>query len=405
MIQLRIALAFVLMSCWASSYASEFRIIEAEPLIARYLVKQYPDQVKLFDEGDLGAKLNFQQFPHLTLMVPQDMLPTISMASHELTGHCGGFIDVTEEKGLASHEIAKRPKLETEEYELPFIAEAKSEIVTGIKQLNAKNIEAMVKVYSTKFRTRLASSEQGVQAAEWLKSQWQLMANKAGRDDVLVESILPPSGYDQKSVRITIVGSEKSLPIVVLGAHLDSINGSGTAPGADDDASGIATITEVYRVLLNQKFKPKATVQIFGYAGEELGLLGSRVIAQSYSSKGIPVRGAMQIDMDAYVGSNRKMTFMLDYVSKDLTIWSEQLYGIYVGSAFQEDRCGYGCSDHASWNRYGYPAVMPFETKMNDMNENIHSARDTWENGLDAEYALQFAKLAYAFVSELSETY
>jgi leucyl aminopeptidase len=54
------------------------------------------------------------------------------------------------------------------------------------------------------------------------------------------------SGYPQKSVILTINGTDNAAETVVLGAHLDSINLNGTtettrAPGADDDASGIAS--------------------------------------------------------------------------------------------------------------------------------------------------------------------
>ena len=55
---------------------------------------------------------------------------------------------------------------------------------------------------------------------------------------------------------LTIQGTDLPNEVVVLGAHLDSINTSGggsneqVAPGADDDASGIASLTEVIRVAL-----------------------------------------------------------------------------------------------------------------------------------------------------------
>jgi len=44
------------------------------------------------------------------------------------------------------------------------------------------------------------------------------------------------------------------------------------------------------------------------------------------------------------------------------------------------DKCGYGCSDHASWNAQGYPASMPFESSMARDNPTIHTAKDTLAN-------------------------
>jgi putative aminopeptidase FrvX len=53
------------------------------------------------------------------------------------------------------------------------------------------------------------------------------------------------------------------------------------APGADDDASGIAPLLEVLRIALASGWKPKRTVKFMGYAREEVGLRGSNAIATS----------------------------------------------------------------------------------------------------------------------------
>src|SRR5690606_16105710 len=97
----------------------------------------------------------------------------------------------------------------------------------------------------------------------------------------------------QSSVVLTIQGQTLPDEIAVLGAHLDSIcSRSGTtngqancdtgvttaqrrAPGADDDASGIAVLTEVLRVVLDNGYRPQRTVKFMGYAAEEVGLVGS----------------------------------------------------------------------------------------------------------------------------------
>ena len=64
---------------------------------------------------------------------------------------------------------------------------------------------------------------------------------------------------------------------IVLGGHLDHLGARGTVVynGADDDASGVATVMEVARVLGQGGFKPKRTIVFAGWCGEEMGLLGS----------------------------------------------------------------------------------------------------------------------------------
>ncbi len=380
-----------------TSRQTQFRIIETSSLNAKYFLKDFPNEIKIV-----------KQDPKLTiLMVPWIIVPKLSATIHKYTGHCGGFIDVTIERTNAS-EIKKQRHLRqfaSGGLNLPQLPQKREDIVKALNQITPHNIKTFVDSYSGAFTTRVATSDKGSQAPKWLAAQWQKMAQSFNRSDIQITLVDPPKGYNQNSVRILIPGSDPKAPAVVLGAHLDSINQNfGTsAPGADDDASGIAALTEVYRVLLANNIKPRASIHIFGYAAEELGLYGSRAIAEAYSAKQVPVRGVLQLDMVAYPGSSRSLTFYDDFTSKELSVWSEQLYGMYVGLNVKHDQCGYGCSDHASWDRFGYPAIMPFESPFDDMNHRIHTKNDVWDDKLDEEFAGQFAKLAYAFTVYLSE--
>jgi len=64
---------------------------------------------------------------------------------------------------------------------------------------------------------------------------------------------------------------------IVLGGHLDHLGMRGTVVynGADDDASGVATVMEAARVLGLGNYKPKRTVIFAAWCGEEMGLVGS----------------------------------------------------------------------------------------------------------------------------------
>jgi leucyl aminopeptidase len=69
------------------------------------------------------------------------------------------------------------------------------------------------------------------------------------------------------------------------------------APGADDNASGIAVVTETLRAIIASGFKPKRTIKFIGYAAEEVGLRGSKAIAQDYKNQGLNIVGVAQFDM------------------------------------------------------------------------------------------------------------
>ncbi len=255
------------------------------------------------------------------------------------------------------------------------------------------------------YHNRYYKSDTGVQSQAWLKSHWESLTNH--RNDIKVE-YFDHTRYPQKSVVATIKG--KSDDIIVVGGHADSIAGwwnqaGSKAPGADDNASGTATVTETLRVLAASGYQPEKTIKFMAYAAEEVGLLGSKDIAQTFKRQNKSVVGVLQLDMTNFNGSNEDISIITDYTSEAQNTFLTKLIDTYLGNlSWGYSSCGYGCSDHASWHSQGYPASIPFEAHKNDMNGHIHTARDTIErSGGDAEHALKFAKLALAYVIELDK--
>jgi leucyl aminopeptidase len=256
-------------------------------------------------------------------------------------------------------------------------------------------------------KTRYYQSKTGAAASEWLRDRWRSFTT---RRDVTVE--LVDHGYAQKSVILTIPGTTRAAEVVVLGGHLDSITmagRAGVAPGADDDASGIATLTEVVRVLLAKDYHPARTIKVIAYAAEEVGLRGSLSIARDFQRRGVNVVGALQLDMTNYHGSDRDIWLIRDFTSAPQNAFLARLIDAYVGASWGYDACGYACSDHASWHRTGVPgtgvpASMPFEARFADSNRQIHTARDTLETSdANASHAIKFARLAAAYALELGK--
>jgi leucyl aminopeptidase len=264
--------------------------------------------------------------------------------------------------------------------------------------------ETIIKL--SNFHTRFYKSETGIKSSEFIRDTWASLASH--RSDVKVE-LYKHSSWPQASIIMTIEGSENPEEIVVLGGHADSISGmfgggNSRAPGADDNASGIATITEVIRVLMANNFKPRKTIKFMGYAAEEVGLLGSKDIASQFKARAQKVVGVMQLDMTLNKGTKDKdIVMMADYTNGAQNEFIGKLIDEYVKVPWGYSRCGYGCSDHASWTANGFPASIPFESTMEDINRKIHTAEDTLQTaGGDAKHAAKFAKLATAFVVELS---
>ena len=332
--------------------------------------------------------------------VSQDMLPVLSEFMHDRFKRCGGFLaHETEAAAITSMNApAARPRVA---YTMDQQATV-TPLVAGVKETSIRAVISDLSAYNNRYYR----SDTGAEASRWLRSRWAALAAKIPGASA---ELYTHSAWNQPSVILTIPGAEKPDEIVALGGHLDSINGWGSAsaraPAADDNASGIATLTEAVRVLAESGYRPKRTIQFMGYAAEEVGLRGSQAIATAYASGGKKVVGVIQFDMSNFAGSGEQIFMLTDNVDASLSAFTARLVDAYSGVTAATTRCGYGCSDHASWTKKGYPSAMAFESSFDGMNHQIHTERDTLAtSGGDASHSVPFAKLAVAFAVELAKT-
>ncbi len=88
-----------------------------------------------------------------------------------------------------------------------------------------------------------------------------------------------PMGYNTIA---EIPGSDKKDEVVMLGGHMDSWH-AGT--GATDNAAGVAVAMEAVRILQSLNLKPRRTIRVALWSGEEQGLLGSRAYVAEHFGK------------------------------------------------------------------------------------------------------------------------
>ncbi|MBZ0328601.1 MAG: M20/M25/M40 family metallo-hydrolase [Altibacter sp.] len=282
-------------------------------------------------------------------------------------------------------------------------------VQNAMDAVNTQNIEDQILVlqnYGTRYHNRASAT----QAANDLKTKWENMAASYGRTDVSVR-LFNHVNTNMPSVIMTIAGAETPDEFVIVGGHLDSTANpsNDNAPGADDDASGISTITEAARALFETGFVPKKSIEFMAYAAEEIGLVGSAEIAQEYANNNINVSAVVQFDMTNYNGSGYDVGLITDYTSPTLTGFLSQLMDHYNASgahqfSYGASMCNYGCSDHASWTAEGYMAAFPFESGFGQHNPNIHTANDVFSISGNAEHAAKFSKLCVEFLIEASKS-
>jgi leucyl aminopeptidase len=333
---------------------------------------------------------------------------------HEKEKRCGGFFAFDTQAQAEAFIRSDRSRQALQRAALvAYTIDNGATVNPWLGAVDANRIKATIGTLSS-YTNRYYTSTTGRTSAEWIRSTWDGLA--AGRGDVSSELFNCSNCSTQPSVILTIQGAELPDEIVVLGAHLDSINGSAggsnsqVAPGADDDASGIATLTEVLRVAMANGWRPRRTVKFMGYAAEEVGLRGSNAIASSFASANRNVVGVLQLDMTNYQTGATEMRIVSDYSNAEMKSFFASLFDTYLaplGIQRGTYTCGYGCSDHASWTSAGYPAGIMFEggNSSGAYNPNIHTTADTLANmGNTAAPSAHFAKFGLAFLGELAKT-
>lgn len=192
-------------------------------------------------------------------------------------------------------------------------------------------------------------------------------------------------GVASSNLEITLPGRDRAAEVVLVGAHYDTVPGS---PGADDNASGVAALIEIARLL--DGAAPARTVKLVAFVNEEppffyFGEMGSRVYAREARRRGDDIRVMLSLEMlgcysDA-AGSQRYPPILrhfypdrgnfIAFVSnlRSRRALAEVARAFGLASDFPAEKLaspaivpGVSWSDQLSFWREGYPGVMVTDT-------------------------------------------
>lgn len=332
----------------------------------------------------------------------------LSRSMHEEFNKCAGFMTHPSlDDALLS--INRTLEADTNQQFVEYTIDNGVAVNPMIAETRESQVLETITHLSTQYINRRYDSPSGVDSANWIKNKWTQLA--AGRSDITVEffnhtytNVQPQNS--QPSIILTVQGTTLPNEVVVLGGHQDSINRQETsAPGADDDASGIGSLTETIRVMVAKNFRPRRTVKFIAYAAEEIGLIGSQAIAADFKARGVNVVGVLQLDMTNYKSPNSTVdvAIITDRTNASQNQFLRDLIATYQSNlVVANSTCGYGCSDHAAWTAQGFAASFPFEGPIS--NQTIHTTSDTLaQSGGNASHAHKFTNIAVAYVGEMAK--
>ncbi|MCC6369285.1 MAG: M20/M25/M40 family metallo-hydrolase [Bryobacterales bacterium] len=183
------------------------------------------------------------------------------------------------------------------------------------------------------------------------------------------------------------------------------------APGVSDDGSGVAAVLELARVLSQYEFEK--TLVFVAFAGEELGLVGSRLYSQRAKAEKQEIEAVLNNDIIGTEVSedgrriNRAVRIFSagpgDSVSRQLAGYVREVGGRYYPRMepwliYRPDRFGRG-GDHSPFAAQGYAAVRFTSAVENYAHQ--HSDSDTLENA-SPEYTANVARLEAAVAASLA---
>jgi hypothetical protein len=223
-------------------------------------------------------------------------------------------------------------------------------------------------------------------------------------DSFAITKIYKGVTYNQMQYNViaTLAGDIPSDSISVIGAHYDDITGSGDpftfAPGANDNASGVAAALEVARVLKKNRFTPAYTIKFIAFASEELGLYGSIAYAGNALHTLERIRFMLNNDMIAYetgtINTSWRVNIMDYSNSHPFRNQAELLCRKYTVLEPMNDNSHSNASDSYPFYTNGFKALFFFSEKM---DPNYHTINDVATN-CNFEYCAEIVKLNCAIL-------
>jgi hypothetical protein len=191
-----------------------------------------------------------------------------------------------------------------------------------------------------------------------------------------------PEGATQYTFVAEIPGSDRAQEVVMLGGHLDSWH---SATGATDNGIGASTMLEAIRILNAIGVKPRRTIRVALWSGEEQGLLGSQAYVKEHfgsfeNPKPEYFNFAGYFNIDSGTGRARGMTVFgppdAARVLREATAPFEDNGFFGAISTTSRRRGG---SDHTSFNEVGLPGIGVQQDPIEYNSHTWHTNLDTYE--------------------------
>jgi hypothetical protein len=299
----------------------------------------------------------------------------------------------------------KEAKMAMAHRDFPVITEENALIREMMNQVSMDSLEATVQ-HLQDYQNRMWDSQNAFDASDWIAGRMAALGLEVEQQPFYASTW---TGSGQAAPNVIGIQRGTLYPdvYVVCGSHFDSFSyeamyGGGTCPGADDNATGVASVLESARIMTQYEFE--YSIVYCAYGCEEMGLYGSEAYAARCQQEGMEILGYFNNDMNGYLWGD---TIHIDCIYPNSVAPIGDYY-MNVGSVYFPElpirhvNFNEGDSDHTSFNNHGYMGIYPFEDYQH-YSPNIHTTNDLIGPSVTSfEMSQQYCRMNIGCLAELA---
>ena len=288
--------------------------------------------------------------------------------------------------------------------DFPVVTEVDPRIQEMLDQVSQDSMQATVQ-HLQDYGHRIWNSDNAFAASDWIARRMEALGLEVEQQPFNANTWMG-SGEAAPNVIGIQRGTLYPDTYVVCGSHFDSFSWDayygGMAPGADDNATGVASVLESARIMTQYEFEYSIVYCAFGC--EEMGLYGSEAYASRCQQEGMDIIGYFNNDMNGYLYGDQ---IHIDCIYPN-SVEPIGAYYMNVGSVYYPElpirhvNFNEGDSDHTSFNNHGYMGIYPFEDYQH-YSPYIHTVNDLIGNSVNS-FAMgqQYCQMNIACLAEIA---
>ena len=298
---------------------------------------------------------------------------------------------------------ASLPKLNRD---FPQVTEVNPTIREMLDQVNQDSLEATVQ-HLQDYGSRIWNSDNAFAASDWIANRMEALGLEVEQQPFYANTSIGAGNAAPNVIGIQR-GTLHPDTYVVCGSHFDSFSWEylffgGAAPGADDNATGVASVLESARIMTKYAFE--YSIIYCAYGCEEPGLFGSEAYASRCQEQGMDIIGYFNNDMNGYLNPGDPIHIDCIYPNSVEPIGT---YYMNVGSVYYPElpirhvNFNEGDSDHTSFNNHGYMGIYPFED-YEHYSPHMHTPNDLIGTSVNSfEMSQQYCQMNIACLAEIA---